>query len=58
MDEYFFVQNGNGTHEIGDEVLELKSGDFIRIPAGTTHRLKIKGHHKLLELVYFGIATD
>ncbi len=55
MDEYFFVYKGSGIYEIGDEVLSLKEGDFIQIPANTKHKLYLDINDEKLELVYFGI---
>ena len=55
MDEYFFVLSGFGKYEIGDEIIEISNGDFIKIPARTPHML-INPTQKKLELVYFGNA--
>ena len=56
MDEYFFVYKGSGIYEIGEEVLSINEGDFIRIPANTLHKLYLKKNNKFIELVYFGVA--
>ena len=53
----FFVLNGNGVYEIGDEILELQHGDFIKIPFKTYHKLRVEKHHDTLILGYFGIAA-
>ncbi len=42
MDEYFFIHKGNSTYEIGNEILELKPGDFSRIPYSAYHKLKVE----------------
>ena len=57
MEEYFFVLGGEGTYAIGDEVIDIQAGDFIRVPADTEHQLSVENGNKPLELVYFGIAT-
>tara|TARA_Y100000590_G_C15307600_1_gene858849 strand:- start:124 stop:438 length:315 start_codon:yes stop_codon:yes gene_type:complete len=57
MDEYFFVLQGSGIYHIDNKKLNIKKGDFIRIPAGTPHQLHLRKHHKILELIYFGIDT-
>jgi len=57
MDEYFFVYKGSGIYEIGNEILSLEEGDFIRIPENTYHKLYLEKNNEFLELVYFGIAT-
>ena len=56
MDEYYFILKG--IYEIGIESLELNSGDFIRIPAGTPHKLRVDNKHEQLELLYFGVAIN
>ena len=58
MDEYFFVYKGSGSYEIDSEILSITEGDFIQIPANTPHKLNVEEKDKVLELVYFGIATD
>jgi quercetin dioxygenase-like cupin family protein len=58
MDEYFFVLRGSGKYTIGNKKLKINSGDFIRIPAGTPHKLQVDKYHQYIELVYFGIAVD
>jgi quercetin dioxygenase-like cupin family protein len=55
MDEFFFVIRGSGTYYIGAEQIILRSGDFITIPSGVSHRV-IGDADEALELVYFGIA--
>ena len=56
MEEYFFVYKGSGTYTIGEEILILREGDFLRIPAKIEHQVNAdKGQS--LELIYFGIAT-
>jgi len=57
MEEYFFVLVGEGVYKIGEEVIDILAGDFIRVPADTEHQLSVENGKKPLELVYFGIAT-
>ena len=54
MDEYFFVLSGQGTYIIGDEKVRLLKGDFIKIPAGVSHRVNCDSKEGL-EMIYFGI---
>ncbi len=58
MDEYFFVYKGSGIYEIGDDVLSIEEGDFIKIPSKTYHKLYADKNNTVLELIYFGIATN
>ena len=58
MDEYFFVLKRFGIYIINDIKIKIKQGDFIRIPANTTHKLYLENNQKNLELIYFGIATN
>ena len=57
MDEYFFVHKGSGTYLIGQQLLMIEQGDFIKIPANTKHKLYLGKNDSTLELVYFGIDT-
>ncbi len=58
MDEYFFVYKGSGTYQIGNEILNIIEGDFIRIPANISHKLYVDKKNQTLELIYFGIDTE
>lgn len=57
MEECFFFLKGTGLYRVGDEVIPLQHGVFIRIPAGIRHRLEATGDSPL-EYVYFGVATE
>ncbi len=57
MEECFFFIKGTGFYQIDDQQIALQSGVFIRIPAGTPHRLEATSEEPL-EYVYFGVATD
>jgi mannose-6-phosphate isomerase-like protein (cupin superfamily) len=58
MDEYFFVYKGSGIYEIGDDILSIQKGDFIKIPANTPHELSVEDSNENLELIYFGIDLE
>jgi mannose-6-phosphate isomerase-like protein (cupin superfamily) len=58
MDEYFFVHRGRGKYRIGEQLLDIVEGDFIRIPANTSHELSMSKISEGLELIYFGIDTE
>ncbi len=58
MDEYFFVHRGRGTYRIGGQLLDIVEGDFIRIPANTSHELSMSKISEGLELIYFGIDIE
>ena len=36
-EELYYVLSGSGTAVLNDERYELKTGDFLRLPPGTTH---------------------
>lgn len=36
-EEYYFVISGSGVAILNGEPFELKAGDFLRLPPGTTH---------------------
>jgi mannose-6-phosphate isomerase-like protein (cupin superfamily) len=36
-EEYYYVLSGSGTALLNDVAYELKAGDFLRLPPGTTH---------------------
>ena len=57
MEECFFFMKGTGTYTVGEQIIPLHQGVFVRIPAGVMHRLEATGQ-ELLEYVYFGVATD
>lgn len=57
MEECFFFLKGTGTYTVGEQVIPLHKGVFVRIPAGVLHQLKATGKEPL-EYVYFGVATD
>ena len=39
-DEQFYVLDGQLTYSVGDQILEVRTGDFIHIPRGTVHSFK------------------
>ena len=39
-DEQFYVLEGQLTYSVGDQILEVNTGDFINIPRGTVHSFK------------------
>ena len=39
-DEQFYVLEGHLTYSIGDQTVQVKTGDFIHIPRGTMHSFK------------------
>lgn len=57
MNEYFYFISGSGKYYIGEEVLALKPGTFIKIPAQTLHWLLNDGDEDLT-FVYFGVAVE
>jgi len=57
MDEYFYVSKGRAQYTVDSELLEVKEGDFLAIPAGKSHRLIVDAEAEELELIYFGIDT-
>ena len=40
--ELIYVTQGAGTFYLGDQIYELKPGDFVRIPQGVIHSYKSK----------------
>ena len=56
MEECFFFLKGTGSYTVGDQLIALQSGVFVRIPAGVPHRLEAAGPEPL-EYVYFGVAV-
>lgn len=36
-EEFYYVLSGSGTAILNDEAFDLKTGDFLRLPPGTTH---------------------
>lgn len=57
MDEYFFIISGNGLYCIGNEELNIVSGDFIKIPAKTRHMVSNISKDNL-KMIYFGIVVN
>lgn len=56
MEEFFFFLEGTGEYLVNGEIIYLKKGVFLRIPAKAPHELKATGNQPL-EFIYFGIAT-
>lgn len=57
MWELYFVRSGHATFRIGDQVHDAGPGSFLAVPPGTTHSYRV-APGEVLELVYFGVATD
>ena len=39
-EEQFYVLEGQLTYSVGDQIFEVRTGDFIHIPRGTVHSFK------------------
>ena len=39
-DEQFYILDGQLTYSVGDQIFEVRMGDFIHIPRGTVHSFK------------------
>lgn len=57
MEEMFFFIKGSGQYLVGEEIISIEPGLFLRIPANTVHELHNNGN-EALEFVYFGVAID
>ena len=57
MEECFFFLKGAGIYTVSDEQIVVESGVFVRIPAGTIHRIECTSA-KALEYVYFGVSIN
>ncbi|MBD2699635.1 cupin domain-containing protein [Spirosoma sp. BT702] len=57
MEEFFFFLEGKGIYTVGEELIDLQPGVFVRIAAGILHRLEATSVEPL-KYVYFGVATD
>ncbi len=58
MEEIYIIQNGRGQMQVGDEVLEVGSGDAIHIPVGYFHELTNTGGEELTILVVAGLIVN
>lgn len=54
MMECFYFIEGNGQYHVGDQVVDLRPGTFVKIPCNTDHQLMNNGD-KPLVFVYFGV---
>jgi len=52
--EFYYILEGEGTLEVGDDTLELSPGLLVRIDAGTPHR----GHGRFKSLIVGVPAWD
>ena len=52
-EELLYVLSGQGRHSLDDEVVELRSGMMIRVPAGVRHNLVNTGWQPLACLISF-----
>lgn len=55
MIESFYFIKGIGKYYVAGEIVEIRQGTFLTIPANTEHKLVNDGIENL-EFVYFGIA--
>jgi len=55
LDEHFYWQSGSGEFTIGCETTEFHEGDYIFVPAGTTHAISFDADSQCLCI---GIALD
>lgn len=53
QDKLYFVLEGSGDAQVGDETQEVRRGDLILAPAGVPHGLKNTGLEPLVVLVVF-----
>ena len=42
-DEHVYVKEGSGTMLLGDEIIQVKTGDWVFIPKSTVHAVKSTG---------------
>ena len=52
-EEVLFMLAGSGQHSFDDELVELRRGSVIRIPAGVRHNLVITGSEPIVCLIAF-----
>lgn len=57
MEELFYFMEGRGEYLVGEDIVSIEPGLFLRIPANVLHELRAnKGED--LKFVYFGISTE
>lgn len=56
--EGFFVWKGHGEALIGDEVIEMKPGVSIMVPAGVPHSMKVLDDAEYYETIWFHAAIS
>ena len=52
-EEVLYMLAGSGKHSLGGEIVDLKSGMMIRIPAGVKHNLANTGSEPIMCLISF-----
>lgn len=52
-EEILYVVSGRCEHKLGDELIELREGDAIRIPRNVRHYAKNIGDGPMLALIFF-----
>lgn len=55
MDEHYFFMEGEGEMTVGDTVCHCRPGDYLLVPAGSSHRLTAV---KAMKFMTIGIAYD
>jgi len=40
-EEYYFVLRGRGTAHLDDQEIDVRAGDFLRLPPGTAHGFSV-----------------
>ena len=58
MEEIYYIQEGSGLMQVGDEICEVGSGDAVHIPIGHFHELTNTGEEELTILVVAGLIPD
>ena len=53
-DECYFVTDGTGLFEMGNETVSFAKGDFIFLPAGMPHRFRDFGHSMTCWVMFYG----
>jgi len=52
-EEFLYVVSGACEHKLGDEIIELKAGDTIRIPRNVRHWARALGSEPVFALIMF-----
>ena len=56
-DEVIYVLSGSCQQRVGDEIVILKAGDTLRIPAGVPHQATALGNEPLKSLVVYNTGN-